>query len=588
MEEGSAARADREQASAPTGGRPASRGRSAPVLELWLPTALILVGAASLLPSMRDHLSTDGVSYLSIAGHLLAGDLDGAVNPYWSPLLSWLVAPLLAVGLSGPVALKVVSAIGAGAVWAQVRGAARDLGAGSGAVLGLGVALAPLLVWAAMSIPPDLLVAAPVIWFVRRLARPDAAPRAALATGAIGGVAGLAKLYAAPVVAVVLGLTVAARLVAGGTAGRPSATGGRAGRGLVARHRWVLVGFAAVLLPWAVLISLDQGRPTLGTAATTNVALVAEGSPGHPVLHGGLRAPPHPGATSAWEDPSAAAPTDRGPAEALFGASGATDPGRAGQTVGAPGQAGTGPRSPPPSGGRRPSGGLVGARAMLTDLAGNVGAGLTRVVRFGARWWPLTIAVAAGWLVLGRRRVGSFGVGMALVTAAAVWTAGLTPVVVQPRYLWAPLLLVAPLAALALDRRTRAGRLSAATALTVAMLVVAVPLIALRPGTGRAQADAADDLRPLGLDGARVASVGAWHDLVMLCWRLDCAYHGTVRPFADAGEIARELDAHGVDVLVDAVELRRLPMGLDRVAHITLEDGPATVYRVRGSARGGG
>ncbi len=50
----------------------------------------------------------DAFSYISVANEYLQGNFDSAVNGYWSPLLSWLMIPLMALGISGLGAIHIV------------------------------------------------------------------------------------------------------------------------------------------------------------------------------------------------------------------------------------------------------------------------------------------------------------------------------------------------------------------------------------------------------------------------------------------------------------------------------------------------
>ena len=56
------------------------------------------------------QIDPDGISYISISLKYLKGDSQ-AVNAYWSPLLSWLIVPLLKIGVDPIYALKYVNII---------------------------------------------------------------------------------------------------------------------------------------------------------------------------------------------------------------------------------------------------------------------------------------------------------------------------------------------------------------------------------------------------------------------------------------------------------------------------------------------
>jgi hypothetical protein len=62
---------------------------------LWL--AALLLGALQAWSSRYTLSSHDGVSYLDVADAYLRADWDGALNAYWSPLYSWLLALMLRV-----------------------------------------------------------------------------------------------------------------------------------------------------------------------------------------------------------------------------------------------------------------------------------------------------------------------------------------------------------------------------------------------------------------------------------------------------------------------------------------------------------
>src|SRR3954453_1698123 len=58
----------------------------------------------------RDRLNIDLTAYLRLAIYLSRGDFRSSVSGYWSPLLSWCVAPFVAGGFDALRASKVVHA----------------------------------------------------------------------------------------------------------------------------------------------------------------------------------------------------------------------------------------------------------------------------------------------------------------------------------------------------------------------------------------------------------------------------------------------------------------------------------------------
>jgi hypothetical protein len=51
------------------------------------------------------------VAYISISKHIVAGNFYSAINAYWSPLISWLMAPFIGVGINGLLAYKMLNLV---------------------------------------------------------------------------------------------------------------------------------------------------------------------------------------------------------------------------------------------------------------------------------------------------------------------------------------------------------------------------------------------------------------------------------------------------------------------------------------------
>ncbi|MCB1126597.1 MAG: hypothetical protein KDM81_08895, partial [Verrucomicrobiae bacterium] len=76
-------------------------------LILAVQAVLLAVAAAA----NRGRLNTDAVAYLRLAHDYAEGPLHLAVSGYWGPMLSWLIAPLLAFGVEPLLAGRVVMAV---------------------------------------------------------------------------------------------------------------------------------------------------------------------------------------------------------------------------------------------------------------------------------------------------------------------------------------------------------------------------------------------------------------------------------------------------------------------------------------------
>ncbi|MFJ3382284.1 hypothetical protein ACIPJ2_17945 [Curtobacterium sp. NPDC090217] len=240
------------------------------VLGLAVVVAVVLVGFV-VSQQRLQVVTADGISYLSIAQQYAHGDVAAAVNAYWSPMVSWLMAPLIAAGVGltdafGAVssfAAAVVVGVGAWLAWTETR---RVVPA-----LVYVVAVTPAMMAAAPARTPDLLVVAWVIgflWSLRWADRTAAGPArrragAAVVLGVAVALGYFVKLYLLPVavVSVVAWLSVrwwSARRHGTRTA-RPWLT-----------PAVVSLAFALVVAPWVGALSAKYETPMLGSSFGVN------------------------------------------------------------------------------------------------------------------------------------------------------------------------------------------------------------------------------------------------------------------------------------------------------------------------------
>src|ERR1019366_2447805 len=85
-----------------------------PGLWRWGPMAVYLTLCAALVRWFWYRVNPDTLSYFSIAHHYLRGEWAEAANTGWSPMLSWLMLPLLAVHVPDLAAMHLIM-IAAGA-----------------------------------------------------------------------------------------------------------------------------------------------------------------------------------------------------------------------------------------------------------------------------------------------------------------------------------------------------------------------------------------------------------------------------------------------------------------------------------------
>lgn len=498
------------------------------------PAVLALVVAAVLVPAYRYGVGIDGLSYLSIAEAYAEGDWSRALNAYWSPLFSWLLAPLLLVGVEPLLAASVLAALFAAGAVLAVQHLITSLGAAPGAAALTALAATPFAVYAAhYGVFADLLLAALLLAYCAEVVHPRFGrdPIVAVRAGIWIGLAYLAKLYALPFVAVHLPLAVALAWWAVGRGRR---------RRLLAHAGLAVAVAAAIALPWVVAISLSVGGPTFGTSGSYNVAIVAPDSQGNPIRYGGLLAPPADGSFSAWEDPSTM-PVETGSWTESERAS---------------------------------------AVRLWDNITRNLEQGWADLT--GQAGWLLPLGVAAFALLLVSPRPSTRPRLLVLAAAAGVYSGGYLVTWVEERYLWFLVLLlfvpvglvvhrlatsarggakrrslqsterpVEPSASLARRQVAPDGRgpsapvlswigaLAGAAVAFVAIWSPAYDGLALRWDSGRELAGIIAEVERQGLvtAGSDVASADNWQRSAILCFKLGCRYWG--HPASD--DPAREL-----------------------------------------------
>jgi hypothetical protein len=273
--------------------------------------SLILLSSVLFVWSAYDSryiINPDGVSYISIATQYSNGQFSTAVNSTRSPVLSWLMAPLILFGLDGQVAFWVVNflitlsvlALGMYLVWHQTKRL-------TGAILFWATAT-PFLIYAIGAfITPDLLVVAWVMLFWLILIRLGTSQklkslRSELALTAIIGLVGtlgyLTKQYLLPFfIATILFWSVANAIY-------------YRNKQWVRMLAFILIFMVIFSVPWAAAMSAKYNKFTIGSFLSVNVGSSSTDTlqkssnphkryPAYPVR---LQPPLNSNAVSIWED----------------------------------------------------------------------------------------------------------------------------------------------------------------------------------------------------------------------------------------------------------------------------------------------
>jgi len=489
-------------------------GRTRGAILQWAPYALYTAICVSVLPAVSDGYPTaDGVSYISIAEHWAAGRFDLAVNGFWSPLLSLLLVPAALVDapmfLAGQLLMIATGLVTVSQVKRLMHALHYDTVADDILVIGS----TPLIAYPAVSLlTPDLLMGTLLLgYLVTMIDRRDRTPlRRGVVAGIWAGLAFLAKAYALPFVIAHLLITLFVRFIRRGD--------------LRERRTFVTVTvltLAVAVVPWATLLSAKYGEMTVTTTGSYHVDVTARGSAGNAFGWAGILEPPNEFAITAWEDPSllprstsaGPAPVDSDASDVLVN--------RIRRAIGSLEVAAI-------------AGGLMGATGLLGTLS--------------MLWWFVSRRPSRPV------RDASPDPFVDIVLAVAVYIGGLSLLVIETRYLWAPLLLTVPCASWGLRRIhiRRPGFAVRAASSIVAVGSIFGPAI----GMSRVIDKAADQERVLAEfsdvldDGDRVVtSRSALSMMPGLCLANRCQYWGATR--ANTGqELDDQLRAADIDIYI--------------------------------------
>lgn len=245
----------------------------------------------------RHALNNDAVAYLRLAEYYANGDFSLAVSGYWGPLLSWLLAPLLALDCPPWLAARLVMGLSAIFFFAGCTRFFLILPWDDAwKKVGIWVAALVSLPWSVANITPDLLLAGlmALVWASLYRAGMSRSPRGGFAAGALAGLATLAKAVALPV----------AFLTASGWLLCRSSTAGESSQNKWSTLGTFLLGLGILIAPWVAVLSHHYGQFVFTRAAAINHALAGpEGMAHYHPTFTSFHTPP-PGRLTSWEDPS--------------------------------------------------------------------------------------------------------------------------------------------------------------------------------------------------------------------------------------------------------------------------------------------
>ncbi|MBP6532352.1 MAG: hypothetical protein KA285_03660 [Bacteroidia bacterium] len=262
--------------------------------DFLLIVAIYLLACLGIMPFVKWYVDNpDSLQYINIAHHILDGRLTLAINGYWSPLITWLLAPFILIFSDGIVAFKYLQmAIGIFVIrkwlmflvfvdvvekWKRV----------------LGFVITPFIVsYSLLNLTPDLLFVgilfALIIEFIKWLEKQTDGS----SLGKLGGLLFLTKSFGLPLFIFLFCFVIWMK-----DERIPKLT-----------LKKILLPFGTISIIWIILISVKHGKFTISESAKFNFTYEVAPTLGKtvqlPILGNGLLKPANDHALSAWEQPA--------------------------------------------------------------------------------------------------------------------------------------------------------------------------------------------------------------------------------------------------------------------------------------------
>jgi hypothetical protein len=251
-----------------------------------LPFLGMLVAQVALSSHLSIGLNPDLIAYLSIARQYAEGNFDTALNAYWSPLLSWLLAPFLLLSIDPLLSFRILMLFCSVVLFHGCASLLASWGLNATEKLIGMTTVAALNVYFGLSAQtPDYLSATCLIWFLHALIHRN------LRTGSLS--AAMLCCYAAKSMLLPLGFALLVLQVL------------KSYKNVSLRIYFLKEGSILLLFLglWMSLLYTKYHKITLSTAYAYNSTVFGpEGDLPHYTSYASLLEPPA-GGLSAWDDP---------------------------------------------------------------------------------------------------------------------------------------------------------------------------------------------------------------------------------------------------------------------------------------------
>ena len=266
---------------------------------LYYTLLVYILAVVVVFPYVRWYADNpDSFQYLEIARKYLSGNFSGAINGYWSPLISWLLSLLLIFTSDGLLAFKILQLIIGVFVIYQWNNLIHATDIRENWLMTLSLVIIPFIIdYALLNLTPDLLFMGLIFLFLRILIKGKAlsSRKMALMAGLTGGFLFLTKAFGFPFFIAVIIMVIIAEIYSG----------------ISIRLYWkniisIFLVFFVITFSWIAVISNKYDHFTISEAIRFNTSRDVVPLPGRtaglPILSEGL-AIPQDNNRSAWETP---------------------------------------------------------------------------------------------------------------------------------------------------------------------------------------------------------------------------------------------------------------------------------------------
>ncbi len=485
---------------------------------LFFPAIVYLFSGLLLMSSFQSFMYKDEISYVTIAETYAKGDVGMAPNAYWAPLLSWLLAGLLILGLEAVLASKLLSLIIGMATLFAASHLCDVFEIRRGLKIVLLLTLVPFLLYSSLIFfTPDLLLTCLLTFYFSVLLRGDYSNHryAGVWCGALGALAFFAKGYSLPFFLLHFPLLNLAHYL--------SAKEARARR-MVWRHcAFGLLVFTGMLVIWAYVLYGKHHEVTLGMTGKYNHAIKGPDALDRPIFHIGFVRPPDSATVSIWEEPYHFYSLPRALSCCL-----------------------------------KPWGPLDSRRAFKHQVKltiQNVASTISAYMSFSMLSLMIIISSLALCIAPPPNVDSSTRMRVALgVATLAIYPAGYTLVYSEERYLWPMQILTFVLGGFLLQLLFRTPlfsswvwKLSAVTLVSASFLILPLDQLWRRASAGRTTDTFGRLLAAEQLSGSRIASNTDYDAGVCVAYYLRAQYYGMARPNISTEDLVGELRQTGVN-----------------------------------------